>query len=118
MIQETTLIDIVKTSQIIGGRGSIEKPLFDLLQKGITTIRDYIFSQNFILESAVNSASKAAYLALLIKNDKLPLERFDNTIDLNLLEINDTEFKKFKSIIKFDPEAYYYWYKCIEIMKG
>jgi len=38
-------------------------------------------------------------------------------MDLNLLKISAPEFKKFKSVKKFDSEAYFYWYKCIEIIE-
>lgn len=64
---QDVLDDIFQTARIIGERGRIEKPFFALLQTGVRTIKDYIFSKNFIVETAVNSASKAAYLSLLIK---------------------------------------------------
>lgn len=111
------LDDIFLTSRIVGERGGIHRTVFELLQTGVRTIRDYIFSKNFIVETAVNSASKAAYLSLLIKHNISEVERFDKDINLNLLEIRVPEYKKFKSIKKFDPEAYFYWYKCIEIIE-
>lgn len=114
---QDVLDDIFQTSRIIGERGRIEKPTFDLLQTGINRIKDYIFSKNYIMESAVNSASKAAYLSLLIKYDISVIERFDEMIDLRTLEIKNPEYKKFKSIMKFDPEAYFYWYKSIEMLE-
>lgn len=111
------LDDIFETSKILSGRGSIEKATFDQLQTGVNRIRDYIFSKNYILESAVNSASKAAYLSLLLKYNINDLERFDSQIDLREYIIDHPDFKKFNSIIKFDPEAYFYWYKCVELLK-
>lgn len=113
---EDVLDDIFETSRIISERGRIEKETFNDLQKGVNRIKDYIFSKNYILESAVNSASKAAYLSLLIKNDLTDIERYDKRINLNDLVITNKDFNKFKSIIKFDPEAYFYWYKSIEII--
>lgn len=110
------LDDIFETSRILSERGRIEKDIFNQLQIGINRIKGYIFSKNFILESAVNSASKAAYLSLLIKHDLTEVERFDLNIDLRNLKINHLEFNKFKTIMKFDPEAYFYWYKSIEII--
>ena len=44
------------------------------------------------------------------------VERYDKKIDLKDLVITNTDFNKFKSIMKFDPEAYFYWYKSIEII--
>ena len=110
------LDDIFETSRIISERGRIEKDIFGYLQTGVNRIKDYIFSKNYILESAVNSASKAAYLSLLIKYDLTDVERYDKKIDLRELLINNQDFKKFKSIMKFDSEAYFYWYKSIEIL--
>ncbi|MBC3797623.1 nucleotidyl transferase AbiEii/AbiGii toxin family protein [Acetobacterium tundrae] len=114
---QDVLDDVFQTSRIIGERGRIEKPTFALLQTGVNRIKDYIFSKNYIVESAVNSASKAAYLSLLIKYDIFVVERFDETIDLRTLEIKNPEYKKFRTIMKFDPEAYFYWYKSIEILE-
>ena len=112
------LDDIINTAIIIGERGRIKKETFDLLQKGVTTIRDYIFSKNYILEAAVNSAAKATYICLLIKNGINFIERYDKNIDLNMLEIRNPDYKSFRSIKKFDPEAYFYWYKSISIISG
>lgn len=63
-----------------------------------------------------NSASKAAYLALLLKNEIYHVGRFDPKVDLRELVIENKDFIKFRTILKFDPEAYYYWYKCVEII--
>ncbi len=30
--------------------------------------------------------------------------------------IEHPDYRKLKTIIKFDPEAYFYWYKSIEIL--
>ncbi len=113
---EDVLDDIFETSRILSERGRIEKDVFDQLQLGVNRIKDYIFSRNYIVESAINSASKAAYLSLLIKHEIADVERFDPKVDLRELVIEHPEFKKFKTIMKFDPEAYFYWHKSIEIL--
>lgn len=110
------LNDVFETSKILSERGRIEKETFDQLQTGVNRIKNYIFSKNYILESAVNSASKAAYLALLLKHDNSEVEKYDPKIDLREFAIEHPDFKKFKSIMKFDPEAYFYWYKSIELL--
>lgn len=115
---EDVLDDIFETSRIISERGRVEKDIFEYLQTGVNRIKNYIFSKNYIMESAVNSASKAAYLSLLIKYELKDVERYDKEIDLQKWIITDTDFKKFKSIMKFDPEAYFYWYKSIEIINA
>ena len=110
------LNDIFETSKILSERGRIEKETFNQLQTGVNRIKDYIFSKNYILENAVGSAAKAAYLALLLKYDISEVEKFDPQTDLRNFSIEHPDFKKFKSIMKFDPEAYFYWYKSIELL--
>lgn len=61
-------------------------------------------------------ASKAAYLSLLLKYGISDIEKFDPKIDLREFVIEHPDFRKFKSIMKFDPEAYFYWYKSIELL--
>lgn len=113
---EDVLDDIFETSRILSERGRIEKDVYAQLQVGVNRIKDYIFSRNYIVESAVNSASKAAYLSLAIKNGVNEIERFDSKLNLRDLIIDKPDFKKFKTIMKFDPEAYFYWYKSIELL--
>ncbi len=115
---EDVLDDIFETSRIISERGRIEKEVFSQLQTGIKRIKGYIFSKNYIVESAVNSASKAAYLSLLIKYGITDVERFNPKLDLREYVIEHPEFRKLKTIMKFDPEAYFYWYKSIELLEN
>lgn len=68
---QDVLDDIFNTSKI-RARGGIEKPIFAELENGVKTIKDYIFSRNYIIKAAVNSAAKVAYLSLLLKNDIKP----------------------------------------------
>ncbi len=113
---ENVLDDIFETSRILSERGRIEKAIFAQLQTGVSRIKDYIFSRNYIVESAVNSASKAAYLSLLLRYKITNIERFDPKINLREYVIEHPGFQKFKTIMKFDPEAYFYWYKSIELL--
>jgi predicted nucleotidyltransferase component of viral defense system len=112
------LNDVFETSKVLSERGRIEKETYDQLQTGVNRIKDYVFSKNYILESAVNSASKAAYLSLLLKYEITVYDKFDPKINLREYVIEHPDFKKFKSILKFDPEAYFYWYKSIELMSS
>ena len=113
---EDVLNDIFETSRILSERGRIEKDAYNQLQLGVNRIKDYIFSRNYIVESAINSASKAAYLSLLIKYEIIDVERFDPKVNLRDYVIEHPDFNKFKTIMKFDPEAYFYWYKSIEVL--
>jgi len=104
------LNDIFKTSCIIGGRGSIEKETFLNLQKGISRIKAHIIQRNYIVEEAIVSAAKTAYLVSLLKKNKTTIERFDPAQSLPEL-IGTPLFKKMTKIKKFSPEAYYYFVK-------
>lgn len=108
--------DIIDTSIIIAFRGKIKKEEFASLLEGIKRVRSFIISKNFILEEAVLSAAKAAYLAVLLKNGIYNIEFFNNKEDTMNLDIIDDKFRNnFKSIKKFSIEAYYYLYKFAEI---
>lgn len=108
------LKDILKTACIIGGRGSSEKETFLQLEDGVRRIKAHIINRNYIVEEAVISASKAAYLVSLLKSDITVIERFDSSQALPEL-VGIQLFKKMSKIKKFSPEAYYYFAKAQEL---
>ncbi|MBF2504125.1 nucleotidyl transferase AbiEii/AbiGii toxin family protein [Listeria marthii] len=108
------LEDILKTACILGGRGSIENETFLQLQDGIQRIKAHIINRNYIVEEAVISASKAAYLASLLKSNTTKIERFDSSQPLPEL-VGTPLFKKMGKIQKFSPEAHYYFAKAQEL---
>lgn len=114
MDYDTVLDDIFNTAIIIGGRGSLEKELFLQLEEGVRRIKSHIISRNYIVEEAVISASKAAYLAVLLKNNRETIEKFDSLVPLPQL-VGTPLFKKMAKIKKFSPEAYYYFVKTQEL---
>lgn len=71
------LNDIFRTATIIGGRGGVEKEAFLQLEDGVRRIRSHIINRNYIVEEAVVSATKAAYLANLLKAGAATIEHFD-----------------------------------------
>jgi predicted nucleotidyltransferase component of viral defense system len=114
---DDVLEDIFYTSCIIAFRGAKDKKSFAELSSGITKIKGYIYPENFIIESGVLSASKAAYLSMLLKSGANNIgERYSDKIDLNKVTITNTLFKKFNTIKKFSPQAFFYWYKSIELL--
>lgn len=117
MNYENVLDDILTTALIIGGRGILEKELFLQLEDGIRRIKSHIISRNYIVEEAVVSASKAAYLALLLKNNREDIERFDPGVPLPEL-VGVPLFKKMAKIKKISPEAYYYFAKTQEMQNN
>ena len=114
MDPDDVLDDILKTACFIGGRGSSYKETFLKLEDGIRRIKSHIICKNYILEEAVVSASKAAYLACLIKSNHTTNEHYDSSKSLPELT-GAFLFKKMGKIKKFSPEAYYYFAKAQEI---
>lgn len=115
------LDDIFETSMILAGRGSFEKDAFKELETGVKRIKSFIFSRKFIIEDSVLCASKAAYLAAILKYNTCytEIERFDSSININDIEIVSPRYRKsFKAIKKFNEEAYYYLFKAIEIQES
>lgn len=69
------------------------------------------------IESAVNSSSKTAYLSLLLKYEINEIERYNPKTKVKDLTIPNQP-KVFKNIIKYIPEAFFYWFKSFEILES
>jgi hypothetical protein len=67
------------------------------------------------LEKAIVHASKAAYLSTIIKNDSDEIQKFENPIQLKDWLITDVHYNKLNKLKKSNPEAFYYWYKIVEL---
>ncbi len=105
------LNDIYQTSLCICLQGSVEPDNFKLLQEGIKRIQHFIHSEKYRLDIAIISASKAAYLSILIANDIIEVKHFNpNNVEL-LRNITiesplPTKLNKFK---RTNVEAFFYW---------
>ncbi|GMG69291.1 nucleotidyl transferase AbiEii/AbiGii toxin family protein [Tetragenococcus halophilus] len=97
------LDDILKTTCIIGGRGNHEKETFLLLEDGIRRIKTHIIKRNYIVEEAVVSAAKVAYLVSLMQTGATTIERFEPSKPLPEL-VGNPLFKKMAKIKKFSSE--------------
>lgn len=114
---DNVLEDVFYTSCVIAFRGAKDKVSFEELSTGVTKIKGYIYSENYILESGVLSAAKAAYLSMMLKCSFENIgERYSPRMDLSKVIITNPVFKKFNTIKKFSPEAFFYWYKAIELL--
>jgi len=81
------------------------------LQKGISQIRAYIFSESYHIEKAIVHAARAAYLAKLIEAGEKNITRFESAEQIKDWQIGlplDTKLNKLK---KSNPEAFFYWYQ-------
>jgi hypothetical protein len=109
------LEDIFQTSLCIVTRGSDGKGDFNLLQQGIQRVSRFIFSESYHLEKAIVHASKAAYLATLIKYDAEKIEKFSNPLVMKDWVIEEPMNTKLNRLKRTNPEAFFYWYKISEL---
>jgi predicted nucleotidyltransferase component of viral defense system len=113
---DDVLNDIYQTALCIVSRGTDGSGNFDELQKGIQRIVNLIFSESYQLEKAITHASKAAYMAMLIKYDAKAIDEFGNLQQLKDWTINEPLNTKLNKLKKSNPEAFFYWYKIYEVI--
>jgi len=115
LTEQDVLDDIYQTSLCIVTRGADGKDNFSELQKGIQRISRFVFSESYHLEKAITHASKAAYLAILIKKDATKIEKYSNPLQMKDWSIGEPMNTKLNRLKKSNPEAFFYWYKIYEL---
>lgn len=110
------LDDILQTSLCISTRGEVAEKEFQELQSGVKRIKNFIFSESYQIEKAIVHASKAAYLATVIKYNLNNIVRFENPAQVTDWTIQEPLHGKLNSLKKANPEAFFYWYKTHEII--
>jgi hypothetical protein len=113
--EKEVIDDVFQTSLTIVSRGSDGKGDFGQLQQGIQRVSRFIFSESYHLEKAITHASKAAYLATLIKHDAKIIEKYNNPDQMKDWEIKAPINPKLNRLKKSNPEAFFYWYKIYEL---
>jgi predicted nucleotidyltransferase component of viral defense system len=115
LTEQDVLDDIYQTALCIVTRGADGKGNFSELQKGIQRISRFVFSESYHLEKAITHASKAAYLAISIKQNSKKIEKYNNPLELKDWVIKEPMNKKLNRLKKSNPEAFFYWYKIYEL---
>ena len=111
------LEDIFQTTLCLSLRGNAGKGDFTQLQSGIGRLKSMILSETFILERAIIAASKAAYLSRCIASGAKSLKKFNDSVvmqDWIIQQPNETKLNKLKKSL---PEAFFYWYQALNIIK-
>ena len=115
LTDQDVIEDIYQTSLCIVTRGADGKGDFNELQKGIQRISRFVFSESYHLEKAITHASKAAYLAILIKEDATKIEKYSNPLQMKEWTIDAPMNTKLNRLKKSNTEAFFYWYKIYEL---
>jgi len=119
-MEELNVADVLKdtfqTALVIGARGSKNNAKFKSIENGVTRIKHHIIGRNYLIEDAVVSASKAAYLTVLIFLGETEAEHYDKSIVLPEPKRRQL-FKRMNKVITFRPEAYFYFSKAQELLE-
>ena len=107
---ENVLNDIIQTALCISSRGKLGECNFKEIQKGIERIKQFIVSDRFIIDNVIIAASKAAYIATMIKHKKTNLQLFDKSISVSNLLIENKKYNKLNKLKKSNKEAFWYWW--------
>ena len=115
--EQAVLEDIYQTALTIVTRGAEGKDDFDQLLLGIQRVTRFIFSESYHLEKAITHATKAAYIATLIKHNQVAIEKYSNPLQMKDWTIGVPMNLRLNRLKKSNPEAFYYWYKIYELAK-
>lgn len=115
MTPDDVLDDIIQTSLCLVTRGRDGIGNFDELQSGIQRVGGFIFSEKFHIEKAIIHASKAAWLASLLKSNSTTIKKYGAPAEMKdwtIREPMNTKLNKFK---KSNPETFFYWYQIFKL---
>lgn len=105
------LSDSFATACLIGMRGYGAPEEYVELLNGIKKMAGFTYAEHFTLDSAILCAAKVAYLTRLIDNQQLTIARFDPTMNLADLVIQNLAYNRLNKVKKTSPEAFYYFYQ-------
>ncbi len=117
MLPADVLDDIYDTALTICTKGQSGNGNYDALIRGITQIKSFIFSENYHPDRAIVCASKAAYLATIVKAGGKTIEKYRDPKEMTDWVIEQPFDTKLNKLKKSNPEAFFYWYKIYESQK-
>ncbi|WNY23404.1 hypothetical protein MmiHf6_07110 [Methanimicrococcus hongohii] len=112
------LNDIIETALAICLNEDRKNTNLKILNRGLVSVRSYIFSGKFNMNQALIASSKTAYAASIIKTDRVEINRFKSAVNVKDLKINGSlDTKTTRMLKKVNPEAFYYLYQ-ISLISG
>ena len=116
------LDDIFNTAMVIAKR---EKNTGDNIAKykeiteGLRNIRNFIISENFRIDEAIEASAKTAWFAMKLKHsDFSNMVLYNKKTDITQMQIERTEYNYLNKLKKSNKPAFYYWYKCLVLIKN
>ena len=113
---EDVACDTLETALVLSLRGQRNAERYAQLEAGVKKLRPFIFTQPFQLDIAIRCSAKAAYLSSLRLANRTDVERFVDAASVAGLLIEHPDYNKLNRLKKTDPEAFYYWYKAVELL--
>ncbi len=102
---------ITKREKNIGG----EKHKFEEIRRGIRNFHNFIISNYFRIDEAIEASAKAAWFAMKLKNGNFaPLTFYEPSVYLEGLVIENKEYQFLNKLKKNNKPAFYYWHGCLE----
>ena len=109
--------DVRQTSLCLATRGTEGNGDFQMLQRGISRIKSFMFRGNYLIDGAIVDAARAAYIATLLEKGQTEIERYNgDPLSITSLEILPSLPNRLNKLKRQLPEAYYYWAKTSELM--
>ena len=109
------LEDIYQTALCIVSSGVEGKGDFGELQTGIRRVSRFIFSETFHIDKAIIAASKAAYLAVLLRSEEAAIAKYEDPKIMKDWSIKEPLWPRLNRLKKSNPEAFFYSYKIMEL---
>ncbi|MFA5816596.1 MAG: nucleotidyl transferase AbiEii/AbiGii toxin family protein [Bacteroidales bacterium] len=118
---EDVIQDIFSTALILAKRDkNLAEPdisKFSDLQSGILMFKGYLITGTFRIEDAIVASAKAAcFTRAFLHHSDNPFQLFDDKTNLTEWEILNLEYNFLNRLKRTNREAFYYWFKCLEMM--
>jgi predicted nucleotidyltransferase component of viral defense system len=112
---QDVLRDIIQTSLCISTRGMAGECRFADIQHGLKRINPFIYSSRYVIEDAIKSASKAAYLAALILHKHKTINHYSPSLNFKDLQLKTTTYNKINKLKSLLTESFWYWIQIEEL---
>lgn len=109
--------DVRQTSLCLATRGAEGNGDFNMLQRGVSRIKSFMFRGGYLIENAIVDAARAAYIATLLEKDITKIERYNgDPMSIASLDIQPTISNRLNRLKRLSPEAYFYWAKTSQLL--